>query len=297
MKQKFIGVGTALITPFTDNLEVDYDALKNLVNYQIDNGVDYLVVLGTTAETATLTSEEKNNIIDTICATNNKRVPLVLGMGANDTQALVNQIKTFNRFNDFDAILSVTPYYNKPSQQGIFLHYQTIAKVSPVPVIIYNVPGRTGVNITAATTLKIASEIENVIAIKEASGNMNQVMQIIKNKPDDFMVISGDDALTYPILTVGGVGVISVISNAFPKTFSNMVRHANHGEYSKAKELHYQLLDIANEIFVEGNPTGIKAILHHNNRIKNNLRLPLVHATTTHSQKLAELTHIFNNMA
>ncbi len=297
MIQEFIGTGTALITPFTDNLEVDYEALKNLVNYQIDNGVDYLVVLGTTAETATLTTEEKNKVFDTICETNKKRVPLVLGMGANDTRAIVKQLKKFDRFNDIDAILSVTPYYNKPSQEGIFLHYQNIAEISPVPIIIYNVPGRTGVNITAETTLKIANEIENVIAIKEASGDINQVMQIIKNKPKDFMVISGDDALTYALLTVGAVGVISVISNAFPKTFSNMVRFANNGNYNEAQKLHYQLLDIANEIFTEGNPTGIKAILHHNNKIENKLRLPLVRSTVPHYQKLVKLTDIFNQMA
>ncbi len=297
MTQEFIGTGTALVTPFTENLEVDYQALKNLVNNQIENGVDYLVVLGTTAETATLTAEEKRKVLNTVCETNKKRVPLVLGMGGNDTRAIIEQIKTFDRFDDIDAILSVTPYYNKPSQEGIFLHYKNIATVSPVPVIIYNVPGRTGVNITAETTLRIANEIENVIAIKEASGNINQVMEIIKNKPKDFMVISGDDALTYSLLTIGAVGVISVISNAFPKAFSDMVRFANNGNYTSARELHYQLLDIANEIFAEGNPTGIKAILHHNNKIENKVRLPLVRSTIEHYKKVAKLSDIFNQMA
>ncbi len=295
MTHQFIGTGTALITPFKENLEVDYDALINLVNFQIENGVEYLVVLGTTAETVTLTTDEKAKVLDTICKTNNKRVPLVLGMGANNTQALVEQIKNFDRFNDIDAILSVAPYYNKPTQEGIFWHYKNVAEAAPVPVIIYNVPGRTGVNITTATTLKIAREIKNVIAIKEASGNISQVMDIVKNKPADFMVISGDDALTYPLLTIGAVGVISVISNGFPKTFSDMVRYANNNNYQAAQKLHYQLVDIANEIFSEGNPTGIKAVLHQYNKIENKLRLPLVSSTEQHYQRLENLIKEFNS--
>jgi len=286
MTNKFGGTGVALITPFLKNNNIDFDSLDKLVEFQISGGVDYLVVMGTTGEAATLSKHEKKLVIDRICEINAKRVPIVVGIGGNNTADVIQQIKEFETFNQIDGILSVAPYYNKPSQQGIFLHYQSIAAISPVPIIIYNVPGRSSVNITAETTLKIAREIDKVVAIKEASGDLEQVMNILKNKPDDFMVISGDDALTFPMVQLGAVGVISVIGNVFPKEWSDMVHFALNGENKNALALHYQFLDIIQNIFVEGNPAGIKAVMHQKNIIKNNLRLPLCPVSDNHYQKL-----------
>ena len=291
---QFSGTGIAIITPFKDDKSVDYNALEKLVNYQITNGVDYLVVMGTTGEAATLSKAEKNEVIKHVCTTNAKRVPIVVGFGGNNTSEVVEQINDFDSFSEVDAILSVAPYYNKPSQEGIFQHYKFIADNSPVPVIIYNVPGRTSVNISAETTVRIANEIENVIAVKEASGDMEQIMQILKNKPANFMVISGDDALTFPMIQLGASGVISVIGNAFPKEFSSMVKNAIRGNNKDALTTHYRLLDLIQNIFTEGNPAGIKAILHQKELISNDLRLPLVPVSSSHYKKLKML---YNKMA
>jgi len=288
-KQMFHGTGIAIVTPFTKEGAVDYTALDKLVEYQISNGIDYLVILGTTAEAATLSKEEKRKVIDQILKTNKKRVDLVVGFGGNNTAEVVAQIKEFERFDEFNGILSVSPYYNKPSQEGIFQHYKCISEASPVPVIIYNVPGRTGSNIAASTTLRIANELENVIAIKEASGDLVQIMEIIKSKPDDFIVISGDDALTYPMIQLGASGVISVIGNAYPKEWSDMVNYSLEGKNKEALELHYRLLDSVHAIFEEGNPSGVKAILEMKNIISNNLRLPLCKVSKELYEKLSKL--------
>nr|WP_320119317.1 4-hydroxy-tetrahydrodipicolinate synthase [uncultured Marinifilum sp.] len=288
--KKFTGTGVAIITPFNTDKSVDYKSLEQLVNFQIDNGVDYLVVLGTTGEAATLTKLEKLKVIELVCKTNAKRVPIVIGFGGNNTSQIIEQINEFDNFSEIDAILSVAPYYNKPSQEGIFQHYKLIAEASPVPIIIYNVPGRTSVNINADTVIRIANKIENVIAIKEASGDMQQIMQIIKNKPADFMLISGDDALTFPMIQLGASGVISVIGNAFPKEFSEMVRNALSGFNKKALASHYLLYDIIQNIFTEGNPAGIKAILHQKSLIKNELRLPLTPVSESHYTKIKKLS-------
>lgn len=288
--KKFTGTGVAIITPFNTDKSVDYKSLEQLVNFQIDNGVDYLVVLGTTGEAATLTKLEKLKVIELVCKTNAKRVPIVIGFGGNNTSQIIEQINEFDNFSEIDAILSVAPYYNKPSQEGIFQHYKLIAEASPVPIIIYNVPGRTSVNINADTVIRIANKIENVIAIKEASGDMQQIMQIIKNKPADFMLISGDDALTFPMIQLGASGVISVIGNAFPKEFSEMVRNALSGINKKALASHYLLYDIIQNIFTEGNPAGIKAILHQKSLIKNELRLPLTPVSESHYTKIKKLS-------
>lgn len=288
-KQMFHGTGIAIVTPFTKEGAVDYTALDKLVEYQISNGIDYLVILGTTAEAATLSKEEKRKVIDQILKTNKKRVDLVVGFGGNNTAEVVAQIKEFERFDEINGILSVSPYYNKPSQEGIFQHYKCISEASPVPVIIYNVPGRTGSNIAASTTLRIANELENVIAIKEASGDLVQIMEIIKSKPDDFIVISGDDALTYPMIQLGASGVISVIGNAYPKEWSDMVNYSLEGKNKEALELHYRLLDSVHAIFEEGNPSGVKAILEMKNIISNNLRLPLCKVSKELYEKLSKL--------
>ncbi|NOU58655.1 4-hydroxy-tetrahydrodipicolinate synthase [Marinifilum caeruleilacunae] len=294
---KFIGTGIAIITPFLDNGEVDFDSLKNLVNFQISNGVNYLVVLGTTGEAATLNKEEKNAVIDCVIETNNSRVPIVVGFGGNNTHEIVQQIENYQNFDKIDAILSVAPYYNKPSQEGLFQHYKLIAESSPVPVIIYNVPGRTSVNINAETTLRIARELQKVIAVKEASGNLEQIMQIIKDKPEDFLVISGDDAITYPMIQLGASGVISVIGNAFPKEFSCMVMQAIKGENKPALDTHYRLFELIKGIFTEGNPAGVKAILHQKGIISNHLRLPLIPVSESHYKKLNALREDFTVMA
>lgn len=293
---KFEGTGIAIITPFLDNGDVDFDSLHKLVDFQITNGVNYLVVLGTTGEAATLSKDEKAAVINAIIETNDNRVPLVVGFGGNNTREVVEQINQFNSFDKIDAILSVAPYYNKPSQEGIYQHYKEIASASPVPVIIYNVPGRTGVNINADTTIRIANELSNVIAVKEASGNMEQIMQIIKDKPDHFMVISGDDALTYPMIQLGASGVISVIGNAFPNEFSSMVTQALERK-SEALQSHYHFFDIIKGIFEEGNPAGVKAILHQKGIILNNLRLPLVPVSDSLYKKLNNLKEEINSMA
>lgn len=275
MNNKFKGTGVAIITPFHKHGTVDFTSLGKIIEHIINNGVNYIVALGTTGETATLTEKEKIAVTDFIIESTDKRVPVVLGIGGNNTQKLIEQIKETN-FDGIDAILSVSPYYNKPQQKGLFYHFKSIADVSPVPMIIYNVPGRTGVNISVETTLKLANEVESIIGIKEASGNMIQIMQLIKDKPKDFLIISGDDALTMPSICAGADGVISVVANAFPKEFSDMVDFALKGNMLKAKELHYKLYDFGNTIFEDGSPAGIKAALEALELCQNNLRLPLV---------------------
>lgn len=279
------GMGVALITPFKTDKSVDYDALARLLEYQIKNGVDYLVVLGTTAETATLTPQEKKELREFIAERVNGRVPLVIGIGGNNTMSVIEEIKTTD-LSRFSAILSVVPYYNKPSQEGIYQHYSAIASASPLPVILYNVPGRTGVNMTAETTLRLAREHGNIIGVKEASGNISQMDEIIKNKKADFMVISGDDGITFPLLTLGAVGVISVIGNAFPREFSRMVRLALNGDFANALLIHHRFTELFSLLFVDGNPAGVKCLLHEMGYIENELRLPLVPTRITTYEKI-----------
>jgi 4-hydroxy-tetrahydrodipicolinate synthase len=285
MKNKFKGMGVALITPFKQDNSVDFESLGKLIDYQIKNGADYMVVCGTTAETPTLSSAERQAVIDFAKDRIVGRVPIVLGLGGNNTMAIVESLKN-DDFSGIDAILSVVPYYNKPSQEGIYQHYKTISENSKVPVILYNVPGRTGVNMTAETTLRIARECPNVVAIKEASGNINQMNDIIKNKPKDFMVISGDDGITFPLITMGAVGVISVIGNAFPAEFSKMVRLALNGDYESARLIHHEFTELFDLLFVDGNPAGVKCMLSMMGYIENKLRLPLVPTRITTMEKM-----------
>ncbi len=272
------GLGVALVTPFLPDKEIDYEALRNLVEHIISGKADYIVVLGTTGETPTLSPEEREQVRNTVRDAVAGRVPLVLGMGGNCTRSLVNEIKATD-LTGFSAILSVTPFYNKPSQEGLYQHFATIAQASPVPVVLYNVPGRTGTNISAATTLRLAKEFDNIIAIKEASGNFKQIEEIINGKPEHFQVISGDDALTYPLITLGAEGVISVVGNAYPHEFGEMVRLCLDGKFKEALPIHYSFSRLYDELFVDGNPAGVKALLHKMGMIHNELRLPLV-ATT-----------------
>lgn len=284
----FIGTGVAIVTPFRNDDSIDFKALSNIVNFTIENKVDYIVVLGTTGESVTLNNNEKQAVINSVIEANNKRVPLVVGIGGNNTQEVVSKIKGFD-FKDIDAILSVAPYYNKPSQNGIIAHYKAIATATNMPIIMYNVPGRTGVNIEASTTLQLANEVKNIVAMKEASGNMGQIMDIIKNKPQGFELISGDDALTLPILMMGGTGVISVVANAYPKQFAEMVRLALNNNYIGAKEMHYKLLNIINALYTEGSPAGVKAVMAEMKLLNNHVRLPLVNVSNEHNAKLIEL--------
>ena len=288
LNTKLIGMGVALITPFKEDETIDFDALARLVEHQIKNGTDYLVVCGTTAETPTLTEEEKDEIKSFVVNCAAGRIPIVLGVGGNNTKAVANQLQTKD-FTGIDAILSVTPYYNKPSQEGLYQHYAAIAKASPLPVILYNVPGRTGVNMLPETTIRLANEFTNICAVKEASGNFSQIDEIIKNKPADFLVISGDDGITFPLITLGAVGVISVIGNAFPKEFSKMVRLALHGDYNNARQIHYRFNELFSLLFVEGNPAGVKSMLALMGMIENKLRLPLVPNTIKTYEKIRKV--------
>lgn len=283
------GMGVALITPFKADKSIDFPALARLLEYQIKNGVDYLVVLGTTAETATLSPQEKAQLRSFIAERVAGRVPLVIGIGGNNTKAVVDEI-TSTPLDAFSAILSVVPYYNKPSQEGIYQHYCAIAQASPLPVILYNVPGRTGVNMLAETTLRLAAEFPGkIIGVKEASGNISQMDEIIKKKPSEFMVISGDDGITFPLITLGAVGVISVIGNAFPREFSRMVRMALEGDYQRALTIHHRFTELFSLLFVDGNPAGVKCLLHAMGMIENELRLPLVPTRITTYQKIRDV--------
>ena len=269
------GMGVALITPFQTNGEVDFPALLRLIDYQLQNNTDYLVVLGTTAETPALSVSEQKAITRFVIDKVNKRIPIVLGMSGNNTSAVVERLKTEN-LEGVDAILSVVPYYNKPSQEGIYQHFKAIVQATSLPVVLYNVPGRTGTNMTAETTLRLAHEFDNVIAIKEASGNLAQIGTIIKYKPDNFQVISGDDGITLPLIALGAAGVISVTGNAYPKEFSRMVHLALSGDNAKALNLHYNFLELFDLLFVDGSPAGVKSVLNKMGYIENELRLPLV---------------------
>ena len=288
LNTKLIGMGVALITPFKEDETIDFDALARLVEHQIKNGTDYLVVCGTTAETPTLTEEEKDEIKSFVVNCAAGRIPIVLGVGGNNTKAVANQLQTKD-FTGIDAILSVTPYYNKPSQEGLYQHYAAIAKASPLPVILYNVPGRTGVNMLPETTIRLANEFTNICAVKEASGNFSQIDEIIKNKPADFLVISGDDGITFPLITLGAVGVISVIGNPFPREFSKMVRLALQGEYNNARKIHHRFTELFSLLFVEGNPAGVKSMLAVMGMIENKLRLPLVPNTIKTYEKIRKV--------
>lgn len=281
-------MGIALITPFKADMSVDYDALKRLVEYQVTSGADFLAVLCTTAETPTLNAEERAEVRKVVTEVVRGRIPIVLGCGGNNTAAVVAELKQGN-WRGVDAILSVVPYYNKPSQEGLYQHFKAIAEASPVPVILYNVPGRVGVNMTAETTLRLANDCENIIAIKEASGNFDQIDDIIKNKPARFNVLSGDDGITFPLITLGATGVISVIGNALPREFSRMVRLALDGDYENAREIHHRFKELYSLLFVDGNPAGVKAMLSSMGYCENVLRLPLVPTRITTFEKIQKI--------
>ncbi len=292
MKQSlnFTGTGVAIVTPFTTKGAVDFPALTKLVEHLIKGRVEYIVVMGTTGESATLSKEEKQQVMEHIVKVNKKRLPLVLGVGGNNTAEIIETLKK-DDLSAFSAILSVSPYYNKPSQEGIYQHYKAIAKASPLPIILYNVPGRTASNIAWDTTIRLAEDFKNIIAIKEASGNLEQCMKIIKHRPDNFLIISGDDNLTLPIIASGGDGVISVVANAYPADFSDMVRHALVHDLKAAQKLHYKLLEITEQLFADGNPGGIKYVLSLKNITKTTVRLPLVEPNDTVKAKLKKLMY------
>jgi 4-hydroxy-tetrahydrodipicolinate synthase len=279
------GLGVAMITPFKKDLTIDVAALKTLTNHLVENGADYLVVMGTTGETPVLDKEDKKLVLETILATNAGRKPLVLGMGGNNTHELCLQLERMDTAG-ISAVLSVSPYYNKPTQNGLFEHFKAVSEHSKLPIILYNVPGRTGSNMTADTTLRIAFDCKNVIGIKEASGNVEQVMSIIKDRKKDFLVISGDDAITLPLIAAGADGVISVVGNAFPLEFGTMVHHAMKAELTEARALHYRLLEITQLMFVEGNPAGVKEVLAHLDICEHYLRLPLVPVSQNTSERM-----------
>jgi len=284
----FIGTGVAIITPFNDDKSVDYSALETLIEYQINNNISYIVALGTTGESVTLSNDEKQEVVKFIIEKTNSRVPVVIGIGGNNTQSIIKNIESQD-FNGIKGLLSVVPYYNKPTQDGLYEHYKNISKVCPVPIILYNVPSRTGTNMTAQTTLSLANDYKNIAAIKEASGNFEQIMEIIKNKPDGFQVLSGDDSTAFPLITLGGSSVISVIANALPGEYSSLINNVIDGKLEAAREIQYKLLDIMKYLFVDGNPAGVKAALHIKGIIKNNLRLPLVPVSEPTYKRLSEL--------
>lgn len=287
--QAFIGTGVALVTPFKKDFSVDTEALTKIVNYVIDGGVEYLVALGTTAETATLTTDEKELVIATIISANAGRLPLVLGVGGNNTAQVVEELKTRD-FSGFAAILSVSPYYNKPTQEGIYQHFKAIADASPIPVIVYNVPGRTASNMLPATVVRLANDFKNIIGIKEAAGDIVQAMKLIQNKPEGFLVISGDDMITLPMVLAGGSGVISVIGEGFPKEFSEMVRLGLNKKVDEAYKLHYLLADSIDMIFEQGNPAGIKEVFKTLGLSENVVRLPLVNVNEELALRLNNFT-------
>ena len=286
MKQ-FLGTGVALITPFKKDKSVDYYALEKLVNYQIDNGIDYLVVLGTTGEPATLSADEKERVKSKIIEVNNGRLPLVIGIGGNNTAAVLNDIGQTD-LSAFDAILSVSPYYNKPSQEGLYQHFKAMAKVSPKPIILYNVPGRTAQNMEPETVIRLASDFSNIIAVKEAAGNIDQAFRLLQNKPEGFLVISGDDMMALPMTLTGGAGVISVIGQGLPKDFSDMIRFALNNNAKEATALHFKSMNAIDHIFEEGNPAGIKTLLTKLKICEPYVRLPLVEATQQLRDKINE---------
>lgn len=288
IRKRLKGTGVALITPFREDGSVDYESLLRLVEYQIQNGIDFLCVLGTTAETPTLTTEEKRKIKSLVIERAGGRVPILLGAGSNCTQTVIDTLRN-ESMAGVDALLISVPYYNKPSQEGIYQHYKAIAQSTELPIVLYNVPGRTGVNMTAATTLRLAHDFDNITAIKEASGDISQMDEIIKNKPANFDVISGDDGITFPLITLGAVGVISVIGNVFPREFSRMTRLALAGRYDSALKIHHQFTELFKLLFVDGNPAGVKAMLSMMGMIENRLRLPLVPTRITTYEEMRKV--------
>ena len=282
---RFKGLGVAMVTPFSSSKAIDYSATDRLLEYLVDGGVDYLVVMGTTGEASTLTDDEKHELIAHVVEKNNGRLPIVLGVGGNCTSSVISSIKHFN-LKGVDAILSVTPYYNKPTQKGLEMHFRAVAENSPLPLILYNVPGRTGVNMSAQTTLTLANEVPNIIGIKEASGNLNQMAYILRDRPDNFLVISGDDGLALSQMAMGADGIISVVGNAVPGRFAEMVHFAQKGKFAEAAVIHLKLVELIDALFVEGNPGGVKAALSILGIIDNNLRLPLVPVGEATLQKL-----------
>ena len=284
----FKGLGIALITPFTNGGAVDYASIRRLIEYQIDNGADFFCILATTGETPCLTKEEKQKIKELVIEVNHGRIPVLMGCGGNNTAAVVAEIKETD-WKGIDGILSVCPYYNKPSQEGLYQHFKAISTASPLPLVLYNIPGRTGINMKAETTVRLANDFDNIVAIKEASGSLEQVDEIIKNKPDRFDVISGDDALTFSMIASGAAGVISVIGNALPKEFSRMIQLEFNGEYEPARKIHHKFTELYSLLFVDGNPAGVKALLSEMNMIENELRLPLVPIRITTMQKMANI--------
>jgi len=292
MNNKFLGTGVALVTPFKANLSVDHKALANIVNYNIEGGTEYLVICGTTGESVTLTKKEKKEVVATISRANNGKLPLVLGIGGNNTTAVVEELKSTD-LSGIDAVLSVSPYYSKPTQEGIYQHFKAIAEASPIDIILYNVPGRTSKNIEVNTTLRLANDFKNIVAVKEAGNNMSQYLELIKNKPKDFLIISGDDDLALGVTLAGGAGVISVIGQAFPAAFSNMIRLGLKGDAKEAYKLHYKLMDVIGLIFEENNPAGIKAVFEALNLCQDTVRLPLVPASNNLKEKIANFVKAF----
>jgi len=287
-ERKFIGTGVAITTPFRKDGSIDFKSLAIHLEYLLKNGIDYLVVLGTTGETPVLNKDEKQALVSFVVETAGKKAPVVVGIGGNHTQSVIDSINETD-FTGIDAILSVSPYYNKPNQNGLYQHFKAIAEASPVPVILYNVPGRTGCNLNSETTLKLAKDFRQIVAVKEASGNMSQIMNLLQDKPGNFRIISGDDALTFPMISLGATGVISVIANAFPAEFSTMVKYALSGKTEEARKIHYRLLPAMEAIFTEGNPAGVKSILEILGISSNYLRLPLVPVSKELYKKLEKI--------
>lgn len=288
MQNIFRGLGIALVTPFKEDGTIDYDTLASIITYQLENGADFLCILATTGETPCLTVKEYYDVKQFIVKQVGGRVPILMGCGGNNTAAVVEVLKTFD-FSGIDGILSVCPYYNKPSQEGLYQHFKAIAAATKLPVVLYNVPGRTGINLKPETTCRLATDCDNIVAIKEASGSLEQVDEIIKNKPVDFEVLSGDDALTFPMIACGAVGVISVIGNALPKEFSRMIRLEFRGEFGAAQKIHHKFTELYSLLFVDGNPAGVKALMSEMGLLKNILRLPLVPTRLTTRQKIAQV--------
>ncbi len=285
MNSKFLGTGVALVTPFKSDQSIDHDALANIVNFNIENGTDYLVICGTTGESVTITKQEKMQVVETISKVNNGRLPMVLGIGGNNTAEIIKEIQATD-LTDIDAILSVSPYYSKPTQEGIYQHFKAISEISPVDIILYNVPGRTSKNMEAQTTLRLANDFKNIIAVKEAGNKTSQYLQLIKNKPEDFLIISGDDDLALGVTLAGGAGVISVIGQAFPAAFSKMIRLGLEGKAKEAYSIHYRLMDVVDYIFEENNPAGIKAVFEALDLCRDTVRLPVVPASGQLKEKI-----------
>ncbi len=290
--KELMGTGVALVTPFKSDKKIDFEALNSLVEHVIEGGVNYLVVLGTTGESATLTELEQVEVLEAVKQVNKNRLPIVLGIGGNNTEKLVDDFKRFD-LNGVSVILSASPSYNKPTQEGIYQHFKRLSEISPLPIILYNVPGRTASNMTANTTLRLANDFANIVAVKEASADMDQVMAIIKNKPEGFLLISGEDGLTYPIIAGGGAGVISVVANSQPKLFSSMVEEALNGNFTSAKVKHYKIMDFINLLFEQGNPGGVKAALKHQEICGDTLRLPLLNINAELENKIKESLKVF----